>query len=318
MKYTGKTVDSRRAWLVPVAVCALIGVPSTLMAQGTSGSISGIVQDSQGALIPRAKVTAFNQDQNAVNGEVATDSAGVFAFPNLPAPATYTLTVEVAGFEKYSQRNIALGSGAQRGLAPFVLKIGSVTDSVTVEAGAVQLETVTAMRSQSVSQQQIADLPVSGRTNIATAYLREVPGAPPDSSSNINGLPSVQQTVTMDGVTFMDMGNAGANFSLSMEAIGEVKVVTNSMGAEYGRSGGFQVSSVLKSGSKDLHATGYWYHKNEGLNANSWTNNFQGIRKPISRSLNSGFTVGGPLWMPFGPLKRASSDEQSRILLFQL
>jgi Carboxypeptidase regulatory-like domain len=313
MKYAGKSVDSRWARLVPVAVFALISLPSTLGAQGTSGSISGIVQDSQGAVIPRAKVTALNQDQNAVNGSIATDSAGVFAFPNLPAPATYTLTVEVPGFERYSQRNIALGAGAQRGLAPFVLKIGTLSDSVTVEADTVQLETVTAMRSQSVSQQQIADLPVSGRTNIATAYLREVPGAPPDSSSNINGLPAVQQTVTMDGVTFMDMGNAGANFSLSMEAIGEVKVVTNSMGAEYGRSGGFQVSSVLKSGSKDYHATGYWYHKNEGLNANSWTNNYLGIGKPISRALNSGFTVGGPVWMPFGPLKKLG---RNRVFFF--
>src|SRR5450631_2599180 len=108
----------------------------------------------------------------------------------------------------------------------------------------------------------------------------------------------------MDGVTFMDMGNAGANFSLSVEAVGEVKVSTNSMGAEYGRSSGFQVASVLKSGTKDLHGSGYWYHKNEGLNANSWTNNFQGIQRPISRSMLAGFTVGGPVWMPFGPLKR--------------
>jgi len=112
----------------------------------------------------------------------------------------------------------------------------------------------------------------------------------------------------MDGVTFMDMGNAGANFSLSMEAVGQVTVVTNSMGAEYGRSGGFQVSSVIKSGSKDFHGSGYWYHKNEGLNANSWTNNFQNIRKPISRALNSGFTIGGPVWMPFGPLKKVGRN----------
>ena len=114
----------------------------------------------------------------------------------------------------------------------------------------------------------------------------------------------MQQTVTMDGVTFMDMGNAGANFSLSLEAVGEVKVSTNSMEAELGRSGGFQVASVLKSGTKDIHGSGYWYHKNEGLNANTWTNNFQGIQKPISRSMISGFTIGGPIWMPFGPLKK--------------
>jgi len=303
-----KSIVSRPVWLLGVALCLFFSQPSALMSQSTSGSISGIVQDSQGAVIPGAKVTALNQDQNAINGEIATDGAGVFVFPNLPAPANYTLTVEVPGFEKYSQRNIALGASAQRGLAPFVLKIGSLKDTVTVEANAVQLETVTATRSQAVNQQQIVDLPVASRSNIATAYLREVPGAPVDSPSNINGLPAVQQTVTMDGVTFMDMGNAGANFSLSMEAVGQVTVVTNSMGAEYGRSGGFQVSSVIKSGSKDFHGSGYWYHKNEGLNANSWTNNFQNIRKPISRALNSGFTIGGPVWMPFGPLKKVGRN----------
>jgi len=72
--------------------------------------------------------------------------------------------------------------------------------------------------------------------------------------------------------------------------IGEVKVSTNSMGAEYGRSGGFQVASVLKSGTKDLHGSGYWYHKNEGLDANSWINNYTGVQRPISRSMLSGFT----------------------------
>ena len=128
MKYAGKSVDSRRVRLVPVAVFALIGLPSTLMAQSTSGSISGIVQDSQGAVIRGAKVTALNQDQNAVNGATATDSAGVFVFTQLPAPATYTLTVEVPGFEKYSQRGIALGASDKRGLAPFVLKVGSITN----------------------------------------------------------------------------------------------------------------------------------------------------------------------------------------------
>jgi len=316
MNYLGvtKSIVSRQVWVLPVALLLFVGLPSTLLAQGLlSGSISGVVQDGQGAIVRGAKVTALNQDQNAVNGVTTTDSAGVFVFNQLPAPATYTLTVEVPGFQKYSQRGIALGASDKRGLTPFVLQVGAVTESVTVEANAVQLETVTATRSQAVMQEQIQDLPVNARSNIATAYLREVPGNAPDAIGSINGQPSVQQTVTMDGVTFMDMGNAGANFSLSLEAVGEVKVSTNSMEAELGRSGGFQVASVIKSGTKDIHGSGYWYHKNEGLNANSWTNNFQRIQKPISRSMLAGFTIGGPIWMPFGPLKKLG---RNRVFFF--
>lgn len=313
MKYLSSRIVSKRS-LLSVAVLLLIGLPPALVAQITAaGSISGVVQDSQGAVIPGAKVTAVNQNQGAVLGVATTDIAGTFLFNPLPAPAKYTLTVEAAGFKRYSQADIALDAGAQRGLSPFVLEIGSVSDSVLVEANAVQLETVSATRSQAVSQQQIADLPVSSRTNFATAYLRDVNGNPPDATGSFNGQPAVQQTVQIDGVTTMDMGNASGNFSWSMEAVGEVKVSTNSMGAEYGRSSGFQVTSVLKSGTKDFHGSGYWYHKNEGLNANTWTNNFQGIQKPISRSMLSGFTIGGPAWLPFGPLRRLG---RNRVFFF--
>src|SRR5664279_1227502 len=223
-----KSIVFRPVWLLPVALFLFVSPPSALLAQNSaSGAISGVVQDSQGAVIPGAKVTAFNQDQNAINGVTTTNTAGVFVFDHLLAPATYTLTVEQGGFRKYAERNLVLGVNAQRGLAPFVLEVGSIQETVSVEANAIQLETVTAARSQAVTQQQIADLPVSGRSNIATAYLREVNGNPPDATGNMNGQPSVQQTVTMDGVTFMDMGNAGANFGSSVEAIGEVKVSTN-------------------------------------------------------------------------------------------
>jgi hypothetical protein len=300
--------------LLPMPVLLLVSLPPAVVAQITAaGSISGIVRDSQGAVIPGARVTALNQNQDAVLGVAITDIAGAFLFNPLPAPAKYTLTVEAAGFKRYSQADIALDPGAQRGLSPFVLEVGSISESVVVEANAVQLETVSATRSQTVSQQQLAELPVSSRTNFATAYLREVNGNPPDATGSFNGQPAVQQTVQIDGVTTMDMGNASGNFSWSMEAIGEVKVSTNSMGAEYGRSSGFQVTSVLKSGSKDFHGSGYWYHKNEGLNANTWTNNFQGIQKPISRSMLSGFTIGGPAWMPVGPLNKLG---RNRVFFF--
>ncbi len=101
----------------------------------------------------------------------------------------------------------------------------------------------------------------------------------------------------------MDAGNNGSNFSYSIEAIGEVKVSTNAFSAEFGRSSGYQVASVLKSGTSFYHGEGYWFHKNEGLNANTYLANEQSQQKPLSRAMLSGFNFGGPVWMPVGPLQ---------------
>jgi hypothetical protein len=155
-----------------------------------------------------------------------------------------------------------------------------------------------------VDTAQLNELPILSRTNAATAYLREIPGSAPDVTSNFNGQRVTDVVNQLDGVTMMDAGNNGVNYSYSVEAVGEVKVTTNAFTAEYGRAGGYQVSSVLKSGTSSLHGTGFWFHQNEGLNANSYTNNMQKIQKGLSRSMLSGFTVGGAIWMPVGPLKK--------------
>ena len=274
-----------------------------LMAQNTAGSITGVVQDSQGALIPGAKVTALNQEEHAVNGSTVTNHEGVFVFNPLKV-ATYTITVEAPGFKIFSQRNIVLNVNDAIGLPPIVMALGNVSETISVEANAVALETVTATRSAVVDATQLQELPISTRTNVATAYLREIPGNPPDSTGNFNGQRNSEVTNQLDGVTVMDAGNNGANYTYSIEAVGEVKVTTNGFTAEFGRSSGYQVASVLKSGTSEFHGEGYWFHKNEGLGANSFTNNEQGIQKPLSRAMLSGFNFGGPIWMPFGPLKR--------------
>jgi hypothetical protein len=291
-------------WLAPLALSLFCAVH--LFGQGTAGSITGVVQDAQGAVVVGAKVTAFNQNEKAVTSVVNTNGSGVYVFSPLPV-ASYTITVEAQGFKSYSQKDIVLNVNDNLGLPPVALTVGAVSESISVEANAVALETVTATRSAVVDNTQINELPVATRTNVASAYLREIPGSSPDASSNFNGQRSSDAVNQLDGVTMMDAGNNGVNYSYSIEAVGEVKVSTNAFTAEFGRSSGYQVSSVLKSGTSDIHGSGFWFHKNEGLNANSSMNNMTlptPIQKPLSRDMLSGFTVGGPVWMPFGPLKK--------------
>src|SRR5579863_4506494 len=197
-----------RAWLLCLAILFFAQLSS--FGQNTAGSITGVVQDSQGAVIPGATVTALNQGQNAVNASVVTNREGVFVFNPLAA-GTYTVSVEAAGFKKYTQRNIVLNVNDNLGLQPIVMDIGAVTESVVVEANAVALETITATRSAVVDNTQLQDLPISTRTNVAGAYLREIPGNPPDSTGNFNGQRNSEVTNQLDGVTAMDAGNNGAN-----------------------------------------------------------------------------------------------------------
>jgi hypothetical protein len=234
---------------------------------------------------------------------VQTNLQGLFVFNPLKA-ATYTITVEADSFKTYSQKDVVLNVNDVLGLPPIVMAIGAVTETISVEANAIALETITATRSALVDPTQLQELPILTRTNVSSAYLREVAGNPPDSTGNFNGQRVSEVVNQLDGVTMMDAGNDGSNFSYSIEAVGEVKVTTNAFSAEYGRSSGYQVASVLKSGTSDFHGEGYWFHKNEGLNANTFTNNEQRIQKPLSRAMLSGFNFGGPVWMPVGPLKR--------------
>ena len=288
--------------LLSLAALFLLG-GTQLFAQGTAGSITGVVQDAQGAIVPGAKVTAYNQNQKAVTATQLTNSQGVYAFNPLPV-STYTITVEMQGFKGYSQKDILLNVNDNIGLPPIVLTVGALSESISVEANAVELETVTATRSAVVDNTQLAELPILTRTNVASSYLREIPGSAPDVSSNFNGQRVTDVVNQIDGVTAMDAGNNSLGYSYSIEAVGEVKVTTNAFTAEFGRASGYQVSSVLKSGTSSLHGSGFWFHQNEGLNANSYTNNMQRIQKPLNRGMLSGFTLGGPVWMPVGPLKK--------------
>src|SRR5206468_10575205 len=187
------------------------------------------------------------------------------------------------------------------GLPAIVLEVGSQAESVTVEAAAVTLETVSAERSGIVTGRQMVDIALNGR-NFAS-LLKLVPGVPADTAPSglgvnayINGQRANQNNFTVDGQTVTDSGvNQQFAYRISMDAIAEFKVSTTSQSAEFGRNSGAQVQVASKSGTSEFHGGGYWFKRHEGWNANSFTNNRQGTPRQIYRFLTAGYNVGGPI-----------------------
>jgi hypothetical protein len=284
---------ARLHWLLAMSFFAL---PATGFAQTTSGSITGVVQDATGAIIPGAQVTLLNQDQGVTTQQTITNEAGIYVFSALAA-SNYTVTVELPGFKSYKKTDIKLFVNDRMGLPPIVLEVGAQGESVTVEAETVTLETVSAERSGVVSGRQMLDIALNGRN--FTSLLKTVPGAPADAgtgSTTFNGQRANQNNFTVDGQTVTDSGvNQQFAYRISMDAIAEFKVSTTSQSAEFGRNSGAQVQVASKGGTSEFHGGGYWFKRHEGWNANSFTNNRQGTPRQIYRFMTAGYNVGGPI-----------------------
>jgi len=189
------------------------------------------------------------------------------------------------------------------------MEIGGTAETVTVEASAVQLQTEDAMRSGVLTGSQTVNLALNGRNYLG--LMATVPGieastfngeiAGPGGIGNIyaNGQRGDQNNVELDGIGNMDTGSNGTQHtSMNVDAVAEFRVITNSESAEFGRSVGAAINIVTKSGTQDFHGTGYWFHRNDDLNADSWTNNAQGIGRPKYRYNYQGYNVGGPVYIP--------------------
>src|ERR1700674_4578785 len=161
---------------------------AALQAQNTAGSISGVVQDQQSAVVPGAKVTLTNDAQGAASARVVnTTAVGTFVFSPVLA-GKYTVTVEMTGFKKYAQSGITLDVSDRLGLPPIALQVGTTGESVTVEAAAVQLQTLSGERAGVVTGAQVVDIAINGRQY--TSLLKTVPGIPADTGTgdaSVNG-----------------------------------------------------------------------------------------------------------------------------------
>jgi len=284
--------------LLIAAVFSMVSLP---VLADLTGDVQGTVVDGTGAPVVGAKVTITSLATGA-SREVSTGSAGEFSVPQLGI-GDYRISVEKDGFRGFTQ-DLTVRSG-EKTRVDVALQLGKVTETVTVEAGVTPtLDVATAQISDSISAQEVLALPNQARDPVAYATLS--PGTVPVTkdnpflgagSFNSNGSRGRANNITLDGVTATDIATTGegGGLVLSQDAVQEVKVITNTFDAEFGRNSGSQVQIISKSGTNDFHGSAYWYFQNNDLgNARDF---FDTTGKPTPTIQNqAGGTFGGPIY----------------------
>lgn len=301
-------------------VCLLL--PALVAAQTISSSVKAVITDPTGAAVPGAACTLTNQATGAVISAVS-GADGSVVFPNLLA-GTYTLTVKAAGFKALETRNIVVTASEIRTLGTLTLEVGEVRESVSVTAEAAAIQLASAEKSGIITEQQIQNIAIKGRDFFG--FLLTVPGVvdnfsqrretlSPDSirGTFINGNRENQKNLTIDGITDLDTGsNSTVHFQPNMDAIAEIKIMTSNYQAEFGRNGGGVITVITKSGTRDFHGTAYNFYRHESLNANNFFNNRTGTPKSPYRYRISGYSIGGPAYIP----KRFNADRDKLFFFF--
>ena len=295
----------RLATLGTVAICLLATLP-TINGQSVTGQISGTVVDATGGAVVGATVHLIH-DISQTDRTYTTSGSGGFFFTGL-VPGTYTLKVNAAGFKVYEQKAISVATQERVDMHEVHLEVGEVTSTIEVQANAVHVATDSSDRSISINLKQIDDTPTRGRNPVNV--IMTLPGVQTVASNdyrgwNGGGIPGVnggqqgQIILNLDGAASQDSGNLNPGYiSPSMDAVGEVKLLTSNYTAEYGGRTAGQLTLVTKAGTGQFHGTGYWYWRHESFNANEFFNNKTNVAKPRYRYQNPGFTIGGPLIIP--------------------
>jgi hypothetical protein len=276
-----------------LATCPMLATflacSSPLVAQTQFASIRGVVEDSSGAIVPEALLTLTNVEQNRPWLTKSND-AGAYVFLQIP-PGNYTLSVEARGFKKLTREGLVL-QVAQVAEINLSLEIGSITETIQVSAETPLLETASSTLGEVVNSLTSESLPLNGRNvlqlvaltpgiNANTSYYNAGQGGGSINSVGFsaNGGRNVSTAVLLDGSPQEVMGYNQPAYVPSPDALQEFKVQTNSMSAEYGRTGGAVINMVHRSGTSQFHGVLYEFLRNNALDANGFFNNLNGLAK---------------------------------------
>jgi outer membrane receptor protein involved in Fe transport len=286
-------------------VAAFALASASAYGQTVGASIQGIVTDRTGAVLPGTEVTVRNSGTGATNN-ILTDERGRYLVPLLQS-GEYELQVSLMGFTTVTRRGIRLTIG-QNAVIDVALEVGQITQDVSVVADANPINLTSAAMSGLVTDKQIRDLPLNGRSFQELALLQTgvtaalaagndvVGGRTPKIS--INGARPEQNNFLLDGTDINNVYNktpgSVGGVLLGVEAVLEFQVLTNAYSAEFGRSAGGVINAVTRSGENTFHGSAFEFLRNSALDAKNF---FDAANKPIPAFKRNQFgaTLGGPI-----------------------
>jgi hypothetical protein len=279
-------------------------IPFAAHAQQYSGTITGTVTDPGGASVAGASVTYVNVGNNSTD-TTKTSESGVYTFAQLPV-GVYNITIKQTGFKEFVSKNVEVHTSTITE-ANAVLQVGAVSETVTVEASDVQVQTTSAAVGEVVSGTQVRELPLNGENfmglvtlspgvSTANSFDARDKGLTGGADFSVNGNPYNYNLFLIDGVNNNDVGSGRTILVYpSVDAIAEFKMIRNSYGPEYGQAAGAIISITTRSGENQFHGGFFYAGRNDALDANDWFSNFNNTGKAELRRNDWGYNVSGPI-----------------------
>jgi hypothetical protein len=293
-----------KKFLTLMIFALLIFTASIASAQSSQTTLSGTVKDQNGALVPGATITLVDARTKAER-QATTNDDGFFLFANVLA-GDYRITAEGGGFKKIEVSSVKVDVSIPA-TVNLVLETGQISETVQTTASDSQtvINTENAELSTVVTEKQINDLPLNGRSPIQLAALQA--GVATNSSTrnaNINGLRGSYNNITWDGINIQEnylRGNASsglfAQAGPSVAGVGEFTLTTQNASSADG-TGAAQIKLVTPRGGGDYHGSLFEFWRNSALNANTFFNNAAGQPKPYLNQHQFGGNIGGPFALP--------------------
>ena len=291
----------------------LILLASVSFAQQLTGTLTGTVADSAGAVVPNAKITMKNEASGDIRTSVSNGS-GYFSITAVQ-PGSYSVSIEAPGFKTWERTAIVFSQGDNKTLANIKLEVGNVSETVEIKAGADVVIPDNAEVSTTLNTELIQDTPIVGRD--AGELLKVMPGMAltngltqgsgfndkvvgtnngPVGAYSANGTqPYGAMAYMLDGANLVDPGNAGTQIAnINQDMVSEVKVLMSSYSAEYAK-GPVIFQAFSKSGGNQFHGEGYLYARNSALNSVDAYAKSQGLNNAAEHYYYMGGNVGGPI-----------------------
>src|ERR1700678_1891626 len=321
--WRGVSVNVLKLSRIVALVSFLAFCGQSLLAQGVFATLTGVVSDPTGAVVPNAQVVLTDAGSGSAR-DTQTDSAGYFTFASVPV-GTYNLSVAAGGFKNYAANNIALGGGEHRSVN-VTLSVGTADQTVSVNAENIALATTdSGERSFALGTKELENFTQVGSN--AAEYIKIVPGfgiqngtsnksnyngatiginangdsgsqSPLNAAYSYNGLPNNSLDIVSDGAHVSDPGcNCDTPVNPNSDFLQEFKVLTSNFAAE-DQKGPILITSVTTAGGTSYHGRAFVTARNAALNANDWLNNFSGVKQPQDKYYYPGGTIGGPIFIP--------------------